>query len=251
MLRGLADRKRARSNQRFFKEPVALLGIDTATLRDVQRDLVRGPAAGWTIRDAVRFCEAMLRDPHLEARALGFGMVARFAGQAPPELLPTLERWLARYCGNWALVDTLAPAVLGPLLDGHRELIPVVLGWTTSPNLWLRRGAVVSFVLLARKGRHLAATYRIATTLFGDREDLIHKAVGWLLREAGKTDMPRLERFLRRHGPRIPRTTLRYAIERFPDPARKALLEATRRRAPLACRYRAMGAVAALPAPDK
>lgn len=83
---------------------------------------------------------------------------------------------------------------------------------------------------LAREGRRLATVYRVALALLGDDEDLMHKAVGWLLREAGKTDMARLERFLRKHGPRIPRTTLRYAIERFPEPERRALLESTRRR---------------------
>jgi 3-methyladenine DNA glycosylase AlkD len=68
----------------------------------------------------------------------------------------------------------------------------------------------------------------VATRLFGDSEDLMHKAVGWMLREAGKKDMARLERFLTNEGPSIPRTTVRYAIERFPKEKRKALLEATR-----------------------
>ena len=78
----------------------------------------------------------------------------------------------------------------------------------------------------------LDAAYEIAGSLLGDREDLIHKATGWLLRECGKTDTGRLERFLLRHGPGIPRTTLRYAIERIPARRRKEILEATRPTAP-------------------
>jgi 3-methyladenine DNA glycosylase AlkD len=92
----------------------------------------------------------------------------------------------------------------------------------------LRRGAAVAFVPLARRGRELDAAYEVASRLFDDGEDLIHKATGWLLREAGTTDPRRLERFLRAEGPRIPRTALRYAIERFPPPKRKRLLAATR-----------------------
>lgn len=81
---------------------------------------------------------------------------------------------------------------------------------------------------LARRGKHLDAVYRIAERLFAVDDDLIQKATGWLLREAGKTDIERLERFLLGHGPAISRTTLRYAIERFPPGKRKLLLNETR-----------------------
>ena len=228
LLRDRADRKKADSYQRYFKEPVTFWGIDAPAMRGIGRDLFKDIGDVWTIRDAVSFCKAMIRDPHMEARGAGYQMVARFVNEAPPSLLPTIKGWLARSCGNWALVDNLAPSVLAPLLDRHRALIPEVVGWTASSILWVRRGATVAFVPLARKGKHLATAYRIASRLFGDQEDLMHKAVGWLLREAGKTDMERLERYLIENGPKVPRTTVRYAIERFPKARRKQLLEATR-----------------------
>jgi 3-methyladenine DNA glycosylase AlkD len=216
------------ANQRFFKEHVPLLGLDVKTMRSIKRDLLEEVGPDWTIRNAVAFCNAMIRDPHVEVRALAFEVVARFVGEASPNLLPTIKRWLAKSCTNWALVDNLAPSVLGPLLDRHPTLIPEVVDWTESKNLWVRRGAAVAFVPLARKGRRLATAYRIASRLFRHKEDLMHKAVGWLLREAGKTDMPRLEKFLLQHGPKMPRTTVRYAIERFPEADRKRLRLATR-----------------------
>jgi 3-methyladenine DNA glycosylase AlkD len=94
--------------------------------------------------------------------------------------------------------------------------------------IWVRRAAAVGFILHARRGRRLGAVYRIARRLLGDDEDLIHKATGWLLREAGKTDAKRLKAFLLAHGSRVPRTTLRYAIERFPERDRLRILRATR-----------------------
>jgi len=223
-----ADPKWAVSSQRYFKEPVELYGLDTPTCRGLTRDLLKRVKGAWTLRDAVAFCRAMVRDPHLEPRAIGFEVVAAFVGEAGPDLLEQARRWLERSCGNWALVDNLAPGVVAPLVEKHPETIPEVVAWTGSRSLWVRRGAAVTFVPLARHGRHLDAAYEVARRLLNDPEDLMHKAVGWMLREAGRTDRPRLERFLLAEGPRIPRTTVRYAIEHLPANERKRLLQATR-----------------------
>ena len=99
-------------------------------------------------------------------------------------------------------------------------------------DMWVRRAAAVSLVRLAARGLALDLAYGVADALRFDPEDLIQKAAGWLLREAGRTDRPRLERYLRANGPSIPRTTLRYAIEHFPEGRRKALLVATRASGP-------------------
>lgn len=223
-----ADPGRAASNQRYFKEPVELYGVDTPTCRGVTRDLLRRVKGSWTLREAVAFCRAMVRDPHLEPRGIGFEVVAAFAWGAGPELLEQARRWLERSCGNWALVDTLAPGVVTPLIEQHPRIIPEVLGWTRSDSMWVRRGAAVAFVPLARRGKHLDDVYEVARRLLDDPEDLMHKAVGWLLREAGRTDRARLRRFLGTEGSRMARTTVRYAIEHFPAAERKRLLRETR-----------------------
>ncbi len=227
-LKRRADPKRAASAQRYFKEPVEVYGLDAPSSRALVKELLARVKGSWTLREAVVFCNAMVRDPHLEPRGFGYQVVAAFVEEAGPELLKDIRRWLQSSCDNWALVDNLAPSVLAPLVERHPEILPQVVAFSGSPNMWLRRGAAVTFVPLARHGKHLDTAYDVASRLFGDREDLMHKAVGWMLREAGKTDMPRLERFLRAEGPRMPRTTVRYAIERFPEPKRARLLEATR-----------------------
>lgn len=233
-VRRRADPKRAASTQRYFKEPVECYGLDTATGRALTRELLKRVKGSWSLEDAVAFCRAMVRDPHLEPRGIGYQVVAAFVGEAGPGLLREARRWLERSCGNWALVDTLGPSVVAPLVSAHSEALPEVVGWTASSNMWLRRGAAVTFVPLARRGRHLDAAYEVARRLLDDDEDLMHKAVGWLLREAGKTDRRRLERFLRAEGPRMPRTTVRYALERFPPDERRRWLTATRVASPAA-----------------
>jgi 3-methyladenine DNA glycosylase AlkD len=231
-LRSHANAEKAASYQRYFKEPVNYYGLGTESARDITKDLFDRVQESWAIEDAVRFCKAMVKDPHMEARGIGYQVVGRFVSEAPPELLADVKHWLERSCGNWGLVDNLAPSVLAPLLERHPGLIPEVVSWTDSPNQWVRRGATVAFVPLVGKTkgqkRYLSTAYRIASRLFDDDEDLMHKAVGWLLREAGKADMKRLENFLLKNGPKIPRTSVRYAIERFPKAKRKQLLEATR-----------------------
>jgi len=177
----------------------------------------------------VAFCDILVRHGHEEPKTLGFLLLGRFHGRFEKDLILVVESWLKEgACGNWAAVDGLCPWVITPLVRRHPDLIPRVRGWSDSRNVWLRRASAVTFVPLSRRGEHLSTAYRVARSLFGDDEDLIHKAVGWLLREAGRTDPVRLEAFLIRHGPRIPRTTVRYAIERYPEGRRRRILAATR-----------------------
>jgi 3-methyladenine DNA glycosylase AlkD len=227
-LSALADQKKAAAYQRYFKEPVAMFGVDSNLSKELREDLLKRVRGAWSLADSVAFCKAMLRDPHLESRGTGFQIVAGFLKEAGADLLPEIRLWLEKSCGNWGLVDNLSITVTGPLLQAHPELAAEVMTWADSDNQWVRRGAVVGLIPSARKGRLLDESYAIALRLAGDKEDLMHKATGWMLREAGKTDMDRLERFLLKDGARLPRTTLRYAIERFPAPKRKVLMEATR-----------------------
>ena len=103
-----------------------------------------------------------------------------------------------------------------------------MLRWARSPHLWTRRIAIVSTFHSIRAGRY-GDTLAVAAALVRDGVDLIHKATGWMLREVGKRDPAALERFLRHHHRQMPRTMLRYAIERFPESSRKAWLRGTAR----------------------
>jgi 3-methyladenine DNA glycosylase AlkD len=230
-LQAAADERAAAQARVYFKghEEVHFFGVASPTLRQIERALYQQVKGGWTVAEAVACCELLLKDKRQEARAIGMLLLARFHKTFERDLLDQLETWLAKdYCNNWALVDTLAPAVIAPLLRRFPEVLPRVADWTQAKNLWLRRASLVALIPLARKGEHLDIAYANAERLFGDSEDLIHKATGWLLREAGKADQPRLKAFLLQHGVHLPRTALRYAIERFPASERQQLLAQTR-----------------------
>lgn len=122
---------------------------------------------------------------------------------------------------NWDLVDGSAPYIVGEhLLNSPREILYTLV---LSENLWERRIAIVSTLAFIKR-RETEDTYRLSEQLLGDKHDLIHKATGWALREAGKVSPTALLRFLKKHYTRVPRTTLRYAIERFPADQRKQIL---------------------------
>lgn len=122
-----------------------------------------------------------------------------------------------RYVNNWDLVDVSASNIVGPMLD---SISPKQLQqWVRSENLWYRRIAMVATFWEIRQGEFKRAL-AVAEQLRDDEHDLIHKAVGWMLREIGKKDVATLERYLKRHHQQMPRTMLRYAIEKF-SPAKR------------------------------
>ena len=226
-----ADSRRAEGAMRYFKgdESIAFLGVDTPTLRRIVKDQVKELKHKWTLGEAVQACGKMLKAKEHEIRAAGFLLLSGFKKMFTPALLYDAYQWLNSRLDNWALVDGFCMEITTPLLDQYPEAEETLKEWSQNSNLWVRRAALVTLVAGARRGKRLDLTYRTAGEHFNDPEDLIHKAVGWLLREAGKSDSRRLRNFLLKHGPQIPRTTLRYAIERFPEKERKHLLASTRK----------------------
>ena len=218
---------------RYFRttRPTTFLNTGTPFQRGLGKALAREHRGNWNLSDAVALADLLVRDSRFEAKSVGIEVLACFHRMYTPAVLPVVKRWLAQdHCANWATTDSLCGYVIGPLLLTHPALIPVVTTWTSHRNLWVRRAAAVSLIKPAVKqgGAALDAAFDVATGLRSDPHDLIHKAAGWLLRETGRVDADRLVRYLRDGGARIPRTTVRYAIERFPPSLRNDLLHATR-----------------------
>lgn len=125
---------------------------------------------------------------------------------------------------NWDLVDSSAPYLAGPFLF-KRNRKPLYR-WVKSTSCWERRIAIMSTFYFIRQG-DFVDTLKLSSLLLNDPEDLIHKAVGWMLREVGKIDRATERRFLDQHAVAMPRTMLRYAVEKFPESLRKKYLKMT------------------------
>jgi 3-methyladenine DNA glycosylase AlkD len=217
--------------QRYFRgdHNLRFYNIGTTPMRAFARSLYKANLDRWSIDDAMKLADELIADPYLETKSVGIEVVARFRRAFTPTLLTRWKRWLAaNHSANWATTDSICGALIGPLLVDYPELADRLRVWSKDHNMWVRRASIVGLIPLVRKGHALNIAYDIARTLHSDEEDLIQKAVGWTLREAGKVDSRQLEQYLRAEGPKIPRTTVRYAIERFPLAKRQALLKATR-----------------------
>ena len=217
-LRAAATRERAEGATRYFKtgpgqygEGDKFLGVTTPHLRKLARE-------GEALKPAdVR---KLLTSEWHEERSLGLLILVRQferGDQAARDKIYDLYLRHTRHINNWDLVDCSAPQIVGGHL-ASRSRTPL-RQLAKSSSLWERRIAIVATQHLIRRGE-FADTLAIAKLLLNDPEDLIHKATGWMLREVGNRDRAILEGFLDRHAAAMPRTMLRYALERLP-PARR------------------------------
>ena len=214
--------------RRYFRGDVDLRFYNTGTtaVRDMAKAIYRAHRDSWSVDDAMTLADALVADDYVETKAVGIELVAFYRKQFTPRLLAAWRRWLARDdSSNWATTDSICGSLIGPLVLAHPVLAPRVAAWSRHRNMWVRRASAVGLIGCARKGIALDLAYGVAKRLHADREDLIQKAVGWMLREAGKADPARLERYLRAKVGVIPRTTFRYAIDRFSQRKRLDLLK--------------------------
>ncbi|HVM31699.1 MAG TPA: DNA alkylation repair protein [bacterium] len=219
-LRRHADPKKAATYRGFFKNSKndIFLGVTTPQMREVSKAF-----RGLAFPDLRKLMASRVHEERSLAHAV---LVWRYAKADEPGKKRIFDFYLAnrRFIHDWDGVDDSAPYLVGPhLLRRSRK---VLFQLAKSKSLWDRRIAIVSTWWFIRQG-DVADTFRLAQKLLKDEQDLIHKAVGWMLREAGKRDLGRLKGFLEKNALKMPRTMLRYAIEKFPEKERKRWLSKT------------------------
>lgn len=167
--------------------------------------------------------EALLGSPWHEARLCALIILVQQSRKSVPK--EVFEFYLSHTSGinNWDLVDLTAPSIVGGYLLENPQELERLYSLADSTLLWEQRIAIVSTLTLIRNGE-FNDTYSLAVKLMSHKHDLMHKAVGWMLREAGKRDRRRLELFLDEYATSMPRTMLRYSIEKFPEPLRRHYL---------------------------
>ena len=230
-LEALADPRQAAISQRFFKTAPGQYGagdIFWGIKVPQQRSVAKKYAAA-----AAGEIERLLHSPIHEQRLVALLILIEQYGQAEADGRAKISEFYLRHLksvNNWDLVDLSTPKILGPYLfpehkgTGSPRAAAILDNLVSSQNLWERRIAMLSAFYPISRGRHQEA-FRLAKRLLSDQHDLIHKAVGWMLRETGKkAGTDKLRGFLDAYAVRLPRTALRYAIERLPEDERRAYL---------------------------
>jgi 3-methyladenine DNA glycosylase AlkD len=222
-LRKLGDQQRAEVSRRYFKtgtgeygEGDIFLGIPVPELRKLAKTYRH-----LKLKDTTKLLQSPIHEERLLAVLI---LIHIFSAGDESMKKEIFDLYLnhTRYINNWDLVDASAQYIVGAYL-AHKSK-KVLYHLAKSEDLWERRIAIMSTFHFIRQDE-FSETLKIAEILIADREDLIHKAVGWMLREVGKRNLQFEEQFLKLYYQKMPRTMLRYAIEKFPKARRRLFLK--------------------------
>ena len=219
-----SDEEVKASSNRFFKEEIKCYGMKTPVARKIAKDYYR-KIFDKSKPEIFALCEELLSSDYMEEAFIAFEWSYNLRKQYEPEDLAIFERWVGDYVNNWAKCDTLCNHTIGTLIDMYPQFIDSLKEWTGSENRWYRRAAAVTLVLAARRGDFFDDVLEIADLLLRDEDDLVQKGYGWMLKEASKQHQQEVFDYVMMKKNVMPRTALRYAIEKMPKELKAKAME--------------------------
>jgi 3-methyladenine DNA glycosylase AlkD len=210
------DEKTRLSGQRFFKEEVKLYGIKSAILGNISKEHFK------SIKDHPKaeifsLCDDLWRSGYMEESFIACNWSYFIHRNYEPADFEIFQRWVANYVNNWASCDTLCNHTVGTFVEMFPEYISRLKEWAKSENRWMKRAAAVSLIIPARQGKFLDEVFEIADILLLDKDDMVQKGYGWMLKAASQAYQEEVFHYVVRNKSVMPRTALRYAIEKMPS----------------------------------
>ncbi len=215
-----ADARTQESFQSFFKERVTAYGVKTAIVTGIARKSFKEVKALGK-KEIFVLCEELLRSDYIEESFVAFEWAYRLRDEYEPDDFIIFERWVDRYVNNWAKCDTLCNHTIGAFVERYPLYVENLKKWARSENRWLRRASAVTLIVPARQGKFLDDVFEIADMLLQDKDDLVLKGYGWMLKEASRKHQKEVFDYVVRNKGVMPRTALRYAIEKMPEDLRR------------------------------
>lgn len=209
----------------FFKEPVNPIGTRLPVVRKISAKYWK-EVKGLGKEKVFELCEQLLETMYEEMKTIAFDWCYRLRKEFVKNDFDIFERWLSKYCTNWANIDDFCTHSVCCILHMHPDLIPQVKNWTKSKNRWMRRASAVSFINSANKypiENYLSNVFEIATLLKFDSDDLVQKGYGWMLKCADEFYRKEVFNYMMKNKD-MPRTALRYAIEKMPKEMREQVM---------------------------
>lgn len=218
------DEKTKASSSRFFKEEVLCYGVKSALVGRIAKNYFN-EIESENKKIIFSLCEELFRSDYCEEAYIAAEWAYQVREAYSEDDFFIFEMWIKNYINNWAKCDTLCNHAVGSFIEKFPAYIENLKTWTASDNRWVRRAAAVTLILPARKGNFLKDVFEISDRLLKDRDDLVQKGYGWLLKEASKTHRQEVFEYVMRNKKDMPRTSLRYAIEKLPTDLRAKAME--------------------------
>jgi len=167
--------------------------------------------------DLFKLAEKMFNEGYNELTTIAGSWIWRRREKFQPEDFKNFQRWVDKYFDNWAKIDDFCTHSLSYLINKYPKLATQLLTWTKSQNRWVKRAAAVSFIYpFGQRKKYLPVIFKVARKLLTDEDDMVQKGYGWMLKEASNHNQKEVFNFVMKHKAKMPRTALRYAIEKLP-----------------------------------
>lgn len=219
-LKAHADDKTRQSATRFFKEEVRTYGVKSAVVQRIGKDFF-GLIKSEPKEQIWDLCEQLWQSGVMEEAIVACNWSYALRKKFMPDDMLLFERWINQYVSNWATCDTFCNHTMGAFFEKYPEQVTILKTFATTPNRWMKRAAAVSLIVPARKGLFGNEIFELATLLLHDTNDMVQKGYGWLLKVYSQKHEAEVFTFVMNHKAYMPRTALRYAIEKMPESLRK------------------------------
>ena len=216
-LKSNTDEITRQSSQRYFKEEVRGYGVKTAIVGKIAKKYWK-EIEDKDKKTVFSLCEELLKSDYNEEAFIVSYWGTHFHHFTEPDDLPIFRTWIEKYINNWAKCDGFCNHAVGNLIMMFPDKINELKEWTKSRNRWMKRAAAVSLIIPAKKGMFLDEAFEISSLLLRDKDDLVQKGYGWLLKEESRINQQEVFDFVMANKKEMPRTALRYAIELMPKP---------------------------------
>ncbi len=208
------------SGQRFFKESVNIYGVKTALVSRIAKEYYK------SIKDKSKaeifnLCEELWQSGYMEESFIACNWSYFIYKKYEPGDFSVFEKWVNNYVTNWASCDTLCNHTIGAFIEMYPEYLSGLKKWAKSENRWMRRASAVSLIIPARQGKFLKDIFEIADILLLEKDDMVQKGYGWMLKEASRKNQKEVFDYVINNKRTMPRTALRYAIEKMPNELKK------------------------------
>jgi 3-methyladenine DNA glycosylase AlkD len=210
------DEKTRLSGERFFKEKITLYGIKSALVNQIGKDHYKA-LTDKNKSNVFSLCEELWKSGILEESFIACNWSYNVRKYYEPSDFEIFERWVSDYVNNWASCDTLCNHTVGSFVEMYPAFLSGLKRWAKSKNRWLKRASAVSLIIPAKRGKYLEDIFEIAEILHTDKDDMVQKGYGWMLKVASHIHQEEVFNYVISRKTTMPRTSLRYAIEKMPQ----------------------------------